>query len=296
MYVFIILLCLAQASALVAAKPWMVRDMSPEDRARALLGVMTLEEKIAMLHGYNSPNYTGLTLGNARLSIPPLNMNDGRQGFRPNNGNNKQSSFPCELSTVATFDKQLYYQFGEAMGEEFAGKGGNVMLAPMLILARVPQGGRNFESTGECPELAYHFAKNMITGVQSVPGVIANADDFVLSTFCRAPSLPPPLFLRHNGPSPFTIHLTPNNKQTTRRLTAPVSLPGLTRGPCLSSTTEDTRGPLMQTWAPLCAGGFIFSRSVCAPSFHHRTCAHTTPLPPQTTLTQLQPGELNLRV
>lgn len=188
------LLCLAQASALVG-KPWMVRDVSPEDRARALLGVMTLEEKIAMLHGYNSPNYTGLTLGNARLSIPPLNMNDGRQGFRPNNGNNKQSSFPCELSTVATFDKELYYQFGEAMGEEFAGKGGNVMLAPMLILARVPQGGRNFESTGECPELAYHFAKNMITGVQSVPGVIANADDFVLSTFCHAPSLPPSLSL-----------------------------------------------------------------------------------------------------
>jgi beta-glucosidase len=176
------LLCLAQASAL-DEKPWLSRAMSPEDRARALLSVMTLQEKIAMLHGYNSPNYTGLTLGNARLSIPPLNMNDGRQGFRPNDRNSEQTAFPCELSTVATFDKELFYQFGEAMGEEFAGKGGNVMLAPMLILARVPQGGRNFESTGECPELAYHFANHMIKGVQSVPGVIANADDFVLSAY-----------------------------------------------------------------------------------------------------------------
>jgi len=78
-------------------------------------------------------------------------------------------------------DKEMMRVFGEGMGEEFAGKGGNVMLAPMLILARVPQGGRNFESCGEDPELAYHFASNMISGVQSVPGVIANADDFVLN-------------------------------------------------------------------------------------------------------------------
>ena len=125
----------------------------PSDRARALLAVMNTSEKIAMLHGYDSPEYTGLTVGNKRLGIPALQMNDGRQGFRPNDGNNKQTAFPCELANVATFDKVLMRQFGEAMGEEFAGKGGNVMLAPMLILARVPQGGRNFESTGEDPEL-----------------------------------------------------------------------------------------------------------------------------------------------
>ena len=118
----------------------------PAARARALLAVMTTDEKIAMLHGYASPEYTGLTQGNARLGIPALNMNDGRQGFRPNDGNNKQTAFPCQLNIVATFDKELYRAFGEAMGEEFAGKGGNVMLAPMLILARVPQSGRIFES------------------------------------------------------------------------------------------------------------------------------------------------------
>ena len=153
----------------------------PRGRAQALLAAMTLPDKLGMLHGYSSPEYTGLTLGNARLGIPPLNMNDGRQGFRPNDGNKGQTSFPCQLANVATFDKDLHRAFGEAMGEEFAGKGGNVMLAPMLILARVPQGGRNFESVGEDAELAYHFAHSMISGVQSVPGVIANADDFVLN-------------------------------------------------------------------------------------------------------------------
>lgn len=171
----------ARSVSLGADAPWMRTTDPSGDRARALLSAMNESEKIAMLHGYSSPEYTGLTVGNKRLGIPPLNMNDGRQGFRPNDGNNKQTAFPCELANVATFDKVLMRAFGEAMGEEFAGKGGNVMLAPMLILARVPQGGRNFESVGEDPELAYIFAYQMISGAQSVPGVIANADDFVLN-------------------------------------------------------------------------------------------------------------------
>jgi beta-glucosidase len=175
------LACTCTCDATDASAPWMRSASAPTDRAKALLAVMNTSEKIAMLHGYSSPEFTGLTVGNKRLGIPPLNMNDGRQGFRPNDANNKQTAFPCELANVATFDKMLMRQFGEAMGEEFAGKGGNVMLAPMLILARVPRGGRNFESTGEDPELAYNFAYHMISGVQSVPGVIANADDFVLN-------------------------------------------------------------------------------------------------------------------
>ena len=174
-------LLLLLVSAAAAAQPWMRASDSPRARALALLQVMNTSEKIAMLHGYSSPEYTGLTQGNARLGIPALNFNDGRQGFRPNDGNSGQTAFPCQLAVVSTFDKELHRAFGEAMGEEFVGKGGNVMLAPMLILARVPQGGRNFESVGECPELAYHFAHSMISGAQAVPGLIANADDFVLN-------------------------------------------------------------------------------------------------------------------
>ena len=48
------------------------------------------------------------------------------------------------------------------MGAEFYGKGCNVALTPMLILARVPQGGRNFESCGEDPFLASRFGYNEV--------------------------------------------------------------------------------------------------------------------------------------
>jgi beta-glucosidase len=163
--------------ATVAAFP----SDDPRSRAVALLARMNLTDKIAMLHGYDSPSYTGLMASIPHLGIPALTLNDGRQGFRPNDGTNTQTAFPCQLSTVATFDVELMRAFGEALGEEFAGKGANVVLAPMLILARVPQGGRNFESIGEDPELAHAMGAAHIAGVQSVPGVMANADDFVLN-------------------------------------------------------------------------------------------------------------------
>lgn len=44
---------------------------------------MTLEEKVAMLHGYGFVDlYVGTVDGNNRLGIPPLYLNDGPQGFR----------------------------------------------------------------------------------------------------------------------------------------------------------------------------------------------------------------------
>ncbi len=51
-----------------------------------------------------------------------------------------QTAFPCQLAAVATWDTGLMFQFGEALGQEWKGKGANVLLAPMLVLARVPQG------------------------------------------------------------------------------------------------------------------------------------------------------------
>ena len=45
----------------------------------------------------------------------------------------------------ATWDTDLVYQWGAAMGKEFFGKGANVQLGPGVNVARVPRNGRNFE-------------------------------------------------------------------------------------------------------------------------------------------------------
>ena len=70
--------------------PWMNKNLSPSDRATALLSEMTTDEKIVMLHGTSdeadvamlSNGYVGYVAGNDRLKIPALKLNDGPQGFR----------------------------------------------------------------------------------------------------------------------------------------------------------------------------------------------------------------------
>ena len=146
------------ALAAAAACSGLAAAQSSAQRAAALLAKMTLADKIGMLHGVGSPGYTGMTTANAALGIPSLTLNDGRQGFRPNDGAHTQTAFPCQLAAVATFDVDLMRQFGQAMGAEFNGKGANVVLAPMLILARLDRYGCNFESIGEDPELAHAMA------------------------------------------------------------------------------------------------------------------------------------------
>ena len=75
--------CLSQSTM-----PWMNKSLSPADRAKALLSEMTTEEKIFMLHGVSDEpdvaheGYVGYVVGNDRLGIPPLKLNDGPQGFR----------------------------------------------------------------------------------------------------------------------------------------------------------------------------------------------------------------------
>ena len=173
----LLLVVLLAACAAPAARA----QQSPAARAAALLARMSAADKVALLHGVPTAGYTGATAANAALGIPALALNDGRQGFRPNDGGHGQTAFPCQLAAVATFQTPLMRAFGAALGAEFAGKGASVLLAPMLILARVPQGGRTFESVGEDPELAYAMARAHVEGAQSVPGVISNADDFVLN-------------------------------------------------------------------------------------------------------------------
>lgn len=55
---------------------------------------------------------------------------------------------PAAINVAATWDADLIYARGRAMGQEFRGKGVNVALGPMTNLARAPEGGRNWEVRG----------------------------------------------------------------------------------------------------------------------------------------------------
>eukprot|EP01052_Picozoa_sp_SAG31_P009537 SAG31_NODE_503_length_14804_cov_32.491670_7_plen_230_part_00 len=79
---------------------------------------------------YYSPAcaYTGNVLGNSRLRIPPLHMNDGPQGYRESVYPGTTTQFPSGLAVAASWDVSVLETWGSTMGAEFYGKGANVQL------------------------------------------------------------------------------------------------------------------------------------------------------------------------
>jgi beta-glucosidase len=128
-----------------------------DKRVEDLLSRMTLEEKIDLLGG------TGFaTKPNERLGIPELRMSDGPLGVRWG----KSTAFAAGIGAAATWDTSLVSQLGSAIGRELKAHGRNVILGPCVNIARIPMGGRNFESFGEDPYLTSRMAVSYIEGVQ----------------------------------------------------------------------------------------------------------------------------------
>eukprot|EP00037_Helgoeca_nana_P030206 m.371512 g.371512 ORF g.371512 m.371512 type:complete len:746 (+) comp28131_c0_seq1:2254-4491(+) len=179
-----------------ATPAWMDPSDPPDVRAKALLAEMTFDEKVQMLHGPIAPMpccechnasgiidkacaYTGNIAPNSRLGIPPVNMNDGPQGFREAIFPGTTTAWPSGLTVASSWDVNVMGQWGDGMGKEFFAKGANVQLGPGVCLARVPRNGRNFEYlSGEDPFLGYVLVQPVIKGIQS-HNVVANAKHYV---------------------------------------------------------------------------------------------------------------------
>ena len=158
------------------AQTWTNTSLTAEQRADAILAVMTLDEKAALFNGAGGP-YVGNIPANTRLGIPPLNLQDGPAGVR-NTVASDTTAFPAPITLAATWDVALARQYGTFIGQECAGKGIGVLLGPMMNMARAYQAGRNFEGSGEDPQLAAALASAEVQGLQS-EGVIATAKHFV---------------------------------------------------------------------------------------------------------------------
>lgn len=148
--------------------PYKNPKLPVDQRVEDLLKRMTLEEKIDMLGG------TGFaTKPNARLGIPELRMTDGPLGVRMD----KSTAFPSGISLAATWNPSLVEKIGHALGREVKAFDAHVLLAPCVNIARIPNGGRNFESFGEDPFLASRMAVPYIEGLQA-EGVAATVKHF----------------------------------------------------------------------------------------------------------------------
>ena len=147
------------------------KNASVEDRVTDLLSRMTIKEKIDMLGG------TGFeTKSIDRLGIPPLNMADGPLGVRWD----KSTALPSGILLGATWNPKIVSEFGKVLAIETKAKGRQVILAPCINIARIPMGGRNFESFGEDPYLTSRITVSYIKGVQS-ENVVATVKHFAVN-------------------------------------------------------------------------------------------------------------------
>jgi len=146
----------------------------------ALLGAMTLEQKVSFLVGASDPEslgQAGYIPGVPDLGIPPLRLTDGPAGIRVRA---TATAMPAPVALAATFDPDHARRFGEVIGREGRALRQDVLLSPMVNLVRVPQAGRNFETLGEDPLLASRLAEGEFSGIQGA-GLIATIKHFVLN-------------------------------------------------------------------------------------------------------------------
>ncbi|MDN4174153.1 glycoside hydrolase family 3 C-terminal domain-containing protein [Nocardioides sp. SOB77] len=172
----------AQAAADPCAA-WMDRGKSADQRARALVRAMDLEQKLHMVTFddppwflyYGTAGHVGAT---PELCIPDLVLSDAGSGVAGLQV--ATTTFPSGVAQASTWDPMLQRRLGRAIGAEAHRKGINVMLAPGMNIARTSFGGRNFEYFGEDPHLAARTAVSVIEGIQDNP-VLADAKHFAVN-------------------------------------------------------------------------------------------------------------------
>lgn len=166
-----------------------------DERAADLVRQMSLDEKLAIVHGPMGRTRKGIpapveALGSAgyvpgvpRLGIPALQETDASVGVtnpdecRPGDG---ATALPSTISLASTWDRKLARDCGKVLGNESRMKGFNVMLAGGVNLAREPRNGRNFEYFGEDPLLSGILAGESIRGIQD-ENIISTVKHFALN-------------------------------------------------------------------------------------------------------------------
>jgi beta-glucosidase len=167
-----------KAAKATGAQPWMNPKLSPDRRAELVIGRMSLDEQIALLHGVfprlmakppaGAIQAAGYVPGLPRLGIPALSESDASLGIaNAGRKDDDATPLPSGVALAATWDAKTAFDSGAMIGKQARQKGFNVLLAGGVNLLRDPRNGRNFEYLGEDPLLAGTLAGASIDGIQS---------------------------------------------------------------------------------------------------------------------------------
>lgn len=163
----------ARLAAAGAPPPYLNPSLPVETRVEDLLGRLTLEEKIALLHGNSKFSAAGVP----RLGVPTRWLSDGPQGVREEIGpytwdkagwtNDFSTYLPAPTALAATWNTGLARAYGETIGQEARRRGKDIMLGPAINIQRTPLCGRDYEYFSEDPFLAARMAVASVQGAQA---------------------------------------------------------------------------------------------------------------------------------
>ena len=161
--------------------------------ARALVGLLTDEERLGLLdgdepfwrgmrtmvtEGYNHTPYVHGAV--PRLGVPGLRFGDGPRGVVLGNA----TAFPVAMARGATWDPALEERVGTAIGLELRALGGNFFGGICINLPRHPAWGRIQETYGEDPLLLGDFGAALHRGV--APNAMTTVKHYALNSMENA--------------------------------------------------------------------------------------------------------------
>jgi beta-glucosidase len=167
-----------------------------QEKAKRLVGQMTLEEKVSQLR-YDAPAIE-------RMDVPAYNWwNEGLHGVARAG---VSTSFPQAIALSAMFDRELIYAVsrataleGRAKYNEFSSHEdrdiykGLTFFSPNINIFRDPRWGRGHETLGEDPFLTAELGKAFVNGMQG-------DHDTMLASACAKH------FAVHSGPEALRHH------------------------------------------------------------------------------------------
>jgi len=182
-------LALVSTVALGQSLPWMDPSLPPEQRAALLVGAMSLDQMEQQMHGQSGPipevpscgtNPIRHVPGIPALAIPTFRISNGPVGIGQGDCTPvaKATAIVTSLGLAASFDQAQATAYGDLVGREGINVGIHVVEGPGMDMARIPQGGRNFEYMGEDPFLAGTMAVPYIHSMQA-HGIIGMSKHYV---------------------------------------------------------------------------------------------------------------------
>ncbi|HEV2349433.1 MAG TPA: glycoside hydrolase family 3 C-terminal domain-containing protein [Terriglobia bacterium] len=149
-------------------------------RVDKLLSQMTLQEKLALIHGtHEDPadyqGQAGYLAGVARLGIPGMRFADGPPGVLTRHPSQGETA---TMGVAATFSVKDAEDNGLVIGREDRALGIDVSLQPFVNIDRDLEFGRGYNTFGEDPLLTGEIAAAEIKGIKS-QHVMAQVKHFV---------------------------------------------------------------------------------------------------------------------